>query len=244
MSKKTYIRESFQLKETVVTISSEKEYIPAAKRAIVACRNDLEQFIRNDPFFAVTLEEYRCQRPDDAPEIVRRMVAAGNTFGIGPMSAVAGTIAGLAVEAMVDCGATYAIVDNGGDIAIVNDETVIVGVYSGRTDISIGLEIEPGESIRGICTSSGKIGHSISFGCADSATILADDPSLADAAATAVGNAVSDTGSIKDALSMVEGVGSITGGLIILEDHIGLYGSVPVVDAPQRREYITGAGAP
>jgi ApbE superfamily uncharacterized protein (UPF0280 family) len=243
MSKKTYIRESFQLKETVVTISSEKEYIPAAKRAIVACRRDLERFIRDDPFFAVTLEEYRC-RSDDAPEIVRRMVAAGNAFGIGPMSAVAGTIAGLAVEVMVDCGATYAIVDNGGDIAMVNDETVIVGVYSGRTDISVGLEIEPGESIRGICTSSGRIGHSISFGCADSATILADDPSLADAAATAVGNAVSDTGSIKDALSMIAGVGSITGGLIILEDHIGLCGSVPVVDAPQRLEYITGAGAP
>ena len=233
-----YARERFQLKETIVTISSEKEYIPVAKLAIRSCRRDLENFIRRDPFFMSTLEEYQC--PDGAPPIVQRMADSGNTFGIGPMSAVAGTIAEMAVEAMVDAGATYAIVDNGGDIALINDETVIVGIYAGREDINIGLEIKPRESILGICTSSGRIGHSISFGNADAATILSSDVSLADAAATAVGNAVSDLASVKKAFSIVEGIESITGGLIILDDHIGLYGSVPVVEAPQRIEYITG----
>ena len=243
-----HARERFQLKETVVTITSEKKYLPAAKDAIRSCRSDLEEFIRKDPFFAVTLDKYQpCQpaHPDasDIPEIAWRMTAAANRLGIGPMSAVAGTIASMAVEAMIRAGATYAIVDNGGDIALINDETVIVGIYAGEsgTNVSIGLEIEPRDSILGICTSSGTIGHSISFGNADAVTVLSDDVSLADAAATAVGNAVDGAASIKDAFSIVGGVESITGGLIIAGGQIGIYGSVPIVEAPQRLEYITGA---
>ncbi len=65
--------------------------------------------------------------------------------------------------------------------------------------------------------------------------------SLADAAATAVGNAAIDIASIKDAFSILKGVKPITGGMIILDGNIGLYGRVPVVEAPQRVEYITGA---
>jgi hypothetical protein len=52
---------------------------------------------------------------------------------------------------------------------------------------------------------------------------------------------VSNVASIKDAFSILEGVESITGCLIMLDGNIGLYGSVPVVEAPQRVEYITGA---
>jgi len=243
-----HARERFQLKETVVTITSEKKYLPVAKDAIRACRSDLEEFIRKDPFFAVTLDKYQpCQpaHPDasDIPEIAWRMTTAANRLGIGPMSAVAGTIASMAVEAMIRAGATYAIVDNGGDIALINDETVIVGIYAGEsgTNVSIGLEIEPRDSILGICTSSGRIGHSISFGDADAVTVLSDDVSLADAAATAIGNAVDGAASIKNAFSIVGGVESITGGLIIAGGQIGIYGSVPIVEAPQRLEYITGA---
>ena len=50
-----YARERFQLKETIVTISAEGRHIPVAKRAIRSCRRDLENFIRRDPFFRVTL---------------------------------------------------------------------------------------------------------------------------------------------------------------------------------------------
>ena len=57
----------------------------------------------------------------------RRMVKAGNTMSIGPMSAVAGTISALAVEAMVEAGATYAIVDNGGDIHTIKTDPLWSG---------------------------------------------------------------------------------------------------------------------
>ena len=72
---------------------------------------------------------------DDAPEIVRQMIETSAVFGIGPMAAVAGAIAKFAVQAMMDEGATYAVVDNGGDICILNDQPILVGIYAGSSPI-------------------------------------------------------------------------------------------------------------
>ena len=53
------LREHFQLKETIVTIfARESGHIDAAKKAIRVQRADLEGFIRDDPFFQITLEPY------------------------------------------------------------------------------------------------------------------------------------------------------------------------------------------
>ena len=112
------------------------------KRQSASTGQLLRLYILSDPYFQLTLEPYEC--PKIAPEVVRRMIKAGNTMGIGPMSAVAGTISALAVEAMVEAGAKYAIVDNGGDIALINDRPVVVGIYAGQSPIkNLGLIFEP-----------------------------------------------------------------------------------------------------
>ena len=48
-----------------------------------------------------------------------------------------------------------------------------------------------------ICTSSATVGHSLSFGKADAVTNTSKDASIADAAATAVGNIVKSAGDIE-----------------------------------------------
>ncbi len=89
------------------------------------------------------------------------------------MSAVAGVIAKFAVEAMMEAGATYAVVDNGGDISILNDQPVLVGIYAGASPIrDLAFEVPSRAKPLGICTSSGTVGPSISFGCADAATVI------------------------------------------------------------------------
>ncbi|WP_048162359.1 UPF0280 family protein [Methanosarcina sp. 1.H.A.2.2] len=237
------IKEHFQLKETIVTIAADDQaHIEAAKTAIEVHRAALETYILSDPYFQITLEPYAC--PKNAPEVVRRMVKAGNTMGIGPMSAVAGTISALAVEAMVKAGAKYAIVDNGGDIALINDRPVVVGIYAGQSPIkNLGLIFEPRDSITGICTSAGTVGPSISFGMADAAAIFSDDVSLADAAATALGNEVGiGKESIEAAFKAVKDVPGIKGALVIQGEYIGMWGKVPkITRADVRHEYITKA---
>ena len=224
------MKEHFQLKETIVTIVADQEFhLKKAKESIHYHRVALERFIAYDPFFRSTLEPYDCQ--ENVPEVVKRMIVAGNTMGIGPMSAVAGTIASLAVEAMVDAGATFAIVDNGGDIALINDRPVAIGVYAGPSPVKdLAFRVPCHDHITGICTSSGTVGPSISFGMADAAIIFSDDVALADAAATALGNATSiGKEAVEKAFDSVKPVSGIKGAMVIQGEYIGMWGDIPEI---------------
>ena len=118
----------------------------------------LEDFINNDPFFMITLEPYDLQTKG-SPDIVKRMIKSSAMVGVGPMACVAGAIADFAVQAMIDAGATYAIVDNGGDICILNDVPVSVGIYAGSSPLrDLAFQIPSRNQPLGICTSSGNCG--------------------------------------------------------------------------------------
>lgn len=226
------MKEGFRLKETFVWITAdEKKYIEIAKEAIKQRRKELERFVRWHPYFLVTLESYRIEERDKIPAIVIRMIESAGKFGIGPMSAVAGTLAEFAVEAMRDAGATHAMVDNGGDVALISNREVLVGIYAGESPFSnrIALKINPSSSLLGICTSSGTVGHSISFGTADAATVISNSASLSDAAATALCNSVTDARSIPKAFHSIKHAEGIAGALIIYKDKLATWGKIPEI---------------
>lgn len=229
----------YTIKETIVTVIAEEEYHRVCLDSIKRSRSDLELHILRDPFFKVTLEPYRCD--EDAPEVVRRMVASTAKAGVGPMAAVAGTIAWLAVEDMVRAGAKYAIVDNGGDIAMINDEPAIIGIYAGESPIKgFGMEIPSRDSALGICTSAGTVGPSLSFGNADAAMIISENVSIADACATALGNRIVDETSLEHAFDFLRGIPEVSGALGIIGDKMATYGKLPkIVKANVDYEKIT-----
>ena len=239
------MRESFRLKETFVWITAdEKRYVEAAKDEIKERRKDLERFVRWHPYFLVTLESYPVDEAesgnDSISAIVRRMIESSEKFGLGPMSAVAGTLAEFAVEAMRDAGATYAMVDNGGDVALISDRELLVGIYAGESPFSnkIALKLKPSASMVGICTSSGTVGHSISFGHADAATVISNSASLSDAAATALCNSVTDAQSISKAFHSINHVEDVEGALVIYNDKLATWGRIPEI-ARLNREPLT-----
>jgi ApbE superfamily uncharacterized protein (UPF0280 family) len=228
------LREHFQLKETIVTIfAREGRHIDAARESIREQRAYLENFIRKDPFFQITLEPYDLIQ-DEAPRIVKQMIEKSAVFGIGPMAAVAGAIAGFAVQAMITEGATYAVVDNGGDICILNDQPIVVGIYAGSSPIrDLAFQLAARGKPLGICTSSGSVGPSISFGCADAAVVISEDVALADAAATALGNAVTAEGLLQECFQAIDRSG-IDGALVIRGEKIALWKELP----PLRRAHV------
>lgn len=178
------------------------------------------------------------------PDVVKRMVSASEKVGVGPMAAVAGTIAWIAVEKMKMAGSRYAIVDNGGDIAIINDKVCYVGIYAGSSPISCkyAFEIEPRDDIIGICTSSGRVGPSISLGDADAVTVFSKDVSLADAAATAFGNFIHNdfNNEIKKIESIMNENDDIIGSLVVQNEKVALLGDLPlIVSANVDKELIT-----
>ena len=58
----SYVREHYQLNETIVTIISENEkFNEIAKNKIKKIRRELENFIRKDIFFKITFDPYKFQ---------------------------------------------------------------------------------------------------------------------------------------------------------------------------------------
>jgi uncharacterized protein len=184
------IREPFRFRETFATIlADEPEHVAAAKEGMLNARQILEAYIARDSFFQITYDPYQ---PDSDEDIIRRMAEAARKAGVGPMAAVAGAIAWAGIEAMEDSGAVFGVIDNGGDIALISDRAVRIGIHAADALLSnrIAFVIPPQEKILGICTSSASVGPSVSFGVADAVTVLSADIALADAWATSICNQI------------------------------------------------------
>ena len=233
------IREPFRFRETIATIlADEPEHVAAAKHGMLTARQALEAYIARDPFFLSTFDPYT---PDSDELIIVRMAGATRKAGVGPMAAVAGAIAWAGVEAMMDAGAVFGVIDNGGDIALVSDRSIRVGVHAGEAVISnrIAFVVPPQEKILGICTSSATVGPSISFGIADAVTIFSHDVALADAWATSVCNQIRpDDQTILDALNPDEVIGVFA----IMGDSMVKWGYLPPLVSAVVDEQLISAG--
>jgi ApbE superfamily uncharacterized protein (UPF0280 family) len=231
-----------EIEETSATIAAEREFLPAAVEAIRSTRSQIERQIRHDRFFLTTLEPYE---PDpSSARVIRRMCAASSTAGVGPMATVAGVVAQEALEAMVSKGCRHGWVDNGGDIALIIQEPATVEIFSdpGSKD-AYALELEPTDEIIGVCTSSGTLGHSISFGNADVALAVADDAVLADALATAIGNGVEDKESLDTCFDRFKRIDGFRAGLAMIDGKVSMHGRIPrIVEVEHNPERLTTHG--
>jgi len=234
------IREPFRYRETFAAILADTPaHADAAKRGMIAARQVLECYIARDPFFASTFFPYE---PETDETLICHMANAAAHAGVGPMATVAGAIAAAGINAMMDAGATFGVIDNGGDIALVSDRDVRVGVHAGSAPVSdrIAFIVPPQEQHPyGICTSSATVGPSISFGMADAVTIFARDPLDADAWATAVCNRIRpDDHRVLETIdpSRVDGVYAIMGESVVS------WGKVPPVVPARVDEQLIAAG--
>ncbi len=218
------IRHHFELRETITTIlADEQSHIDAAVEGIVRARQAVERCIAWDPFFGATFEPYT---PESDETVVLRMVSAAKKAGVGPMAAVAGAIAWSGAEAMQDFGASYGVIDNGGDIALFSDHELLIGVHAGSSPISdrVAFAVPPTSGVLGICTSSATVGPSISFGIADAVTVFSPDVALADAWATAICNEIRpDDTSVLNRINPEE----VTGVFSVIGEWTGSYGTLP-----------------
>lgn len=92
----------------------------------------------------------------------------------------------------------------------------------------IAIEIDPDDTPLGICTSSGTVGHSTSFGCSDAVVVVSKSTALADAVATGIGNMVSDEINIHKIKDYVEDIKGIKGVLVIKGDRLGVFGDIKI----------------
>jgi ApbE superfamily uncharacterized protein (UPF0280 family) len=224
MSRKRTYR-TFTYREAVFCICCEK--FDAVTAEIVRQRRILEDYISRHPEFQKSLEPLELLA--GAPEVAQRMARAAKLAGVGPMAAVAGAMAQFAGLAALDAGAREVIVDNGGDIYICAVEPVIIGLKTGTAEVGdrLAFSLKPDDTPISICSSSGKMGHSMSLGECDLATVVAKDAALADAAATAVANLVKTVDDIDPALENISSIDDVDGVVIVKGARVGLAGKLP-----------------
>ncbi|MBN1557018.1 MAG: UPF0280 family protein [Lentisphaerae bacterium] len=199
----------------------------AVTAEIVRQRGVLEAYIRGHPAFAEALAPLAV--PEEAPEVARRMGQAAACAGVGPMAAVAGIMAELAARAGLAAGAREAVVENGGDIFLSVRAPVVIGLTTGTEALGdrLAFRVAPESTPLAVCSSSGRMGRSMSLGACDLATVTARDAALADAAATRAANLVHTSADLDAALEIVSAIPGIEGVLLVKDARIGVIGRLP-----------------
>jgi uncharacterized protein len=217
------------VEETDCCISATANLAAKARPAILKYRAMLKKYIAAHPVFLTTLEPFAVE--EDAPLIVQAMAAASARANVGPMAAVAGAIAQFTGADLAKYSPEI-IIENGGDIYLNSRRERIVGVFAGQSPLSgkIGLQIAARDTPLGISTSSGTVGHSLSFGKADSVLVLAEDAVLSDAAATAIGNLILTADDFPKGIEYARKISGVSGVLIIKDADLAAWGAIHLVE--------------
>ena len=226
ISKRGLVSFEVKIKETDLYISADSDCRDTAMESVHRHREFIEEYIRQNPPFINSIRPL--ETDEFAPAIIREMTEASRRCGVGPMASVAGAIARNVGLDLMKCSDNV-IIENGGDIFLkLMSKDAIVGIFAGDSPLSYKVSIRlkcEGVPV-GVCTSSGTVGHSLSFGRADAVCVTSESVTLADAAATAICNRVKREGDIKGALDFGLRIKGVMGALIIIGDKLGISGDI------------------
>jgi uncharacterized protein len=213
------------VRETDLYVGTDENIYGITLASVIKYRNYIENYIIQNPAFLTSLVPIA----DDsfAPPIIKDMIYYSKIAGVGPMASVAGAISQYVGFELLQYS-NNVIIENGGDDFVNTIKTANVSIYAGTSTLSekVVLKIHPEEMPAGACTSSGTVGHSLSFGHADAVCVLSKSAILADAAATAIGNRVNYKKDIKGAMEWGMKIQGIRGVVIILGETMGLLGDI------------------
>jgi len=225
---KDLISFSLLIKETDLLIFADTLLREEAEKAVLHYRYQIEEYIRRFPDFLYSLTPLPYD--ENSPSIVKEMMQAAILAQVGPMASVAGAIAEKVGKDLLK-HTSQIVIENGGDIFLKVSKDLTIGIYAGNSPLSnkLGLKIVSDTTPLGVCTSSGTVGHSLSFGKSDAVTVIAQSTPLADAVATAIGNLVKVKKDIKRGLEHAQTIKGIYGTLIIVDDQFGAWGNIEIL---------------
>ena len=217
------------IEETDLHIQADRNRSVEAKRAVSDIRETLSSHIASVPEFATSLTPLATTKA--AAPVIRKMLEAGKTAGVGPMAAVAGAVAEYCGRTLLETGSPEVIVENGGDIFLSTENPITLGIYAGDSVFSgkLGIRVAAAPHGIGVCTSSGTLGHSVSFGRADAVCVMAKDTALADAWATSLANRIRSEDDVDRLMEEAEPLQGILGLLAIKGERLGAFGAIEIV---------------
>jgi ApbE superfamily uncharacterized protein (UPF0280 family) len=216
--------------ESDLWIHTDKPLEEEAYNALQEVRKSLTDYIRQNPDFKDSLTPL--PRDPHGPKAIRMMLVAAEVAGVGPMAGVAGMVAQFVGKALLAVGASYVLVENGGDCFLYRPhKSTTIGLFAGQSPLSlkVGIKIPPTPEPMGIATSSGTIGPSLSLGRADAVCAISNDATLADATVTAIANRIQTPEDLESVLNWGATLRGITGIAAIVRSTLAAWGVVEIV---------------
>jgi ApbE superfamily uncharacterized protein (UPF0280 family) len=228
--------QSFEVKylETDLWIGIDTASFKEEMKAVAAAKTEelrkkLDKYIETEPFYKKSLKPF--SPSESAPDEAKEMAVVTEIVGVGPMAAVAGLFAREVGEAILqNFSVEEMVVENGGDIFALIKNELVLSVFAGESPLSerIGLVLPAETGKIGICTSSGNVGPSMSFGKADAVVVICKDAVLADAFATGFGNKVKSPNDVEKVINQSKKFPEILSMLIVCEDKVGIRGDFEI----------------
>jgi uncharacterized protein len=209
--------------ESDLYICTRGNFEEKASSSLASHRQELESYLEQHLSFGTSFRPVPVA--GDAPDIVLEMGLAAEIFDVGPMASVAGAIAQHVGTDLLK-HSPEVIVENGGDIFLAGGRKRVVRIYAGKSSPLVHISIDDSAEGVGLCTSSATVGPSISLGEADAVSVLAETATLADAAASAIGNIVRRADDIEGALEKASGYSEILGVVIVAGGSLGAWGAL------------------
>jgi ApbE superfamily uncharacterized protein (UPF0280 family) len=216
---------SLVIGESDLYICTEGDTAALAKESLGRHRAELEDYLSKHVSFGTSFKPVPVA--SEAPGIVAEMAAAAEACDVGPMASVAGAIAQhVGVDLLT--ASRRVIVENGGDLFLAGGGPTRVRIFAGAGSAPVDIIVEDTPEGVGLCTSSATVGPSVSLGAADAVSVLAATATLADAAATAIGNMVLSVEDIGAGLEKAASVDGVYGTVVMLEGSMGAWGKVEI----------------
>lgn len=222
-----YEKFEVNVEETNLLVIAKRNLEKQIQEEVIRQREILKNFIKENPEFLFSFSPIIVESKH---EIIKLMSKSSVYTKTGPMASVAGAIAEIIGRKFLNLSEEL-IIENGGDIFLKANRDIIVGIYAGNSPYSmkIGIKLKKRETPYGVATSSGTVGHSISFGDADAVTIVSFSSAFSDGSATYFGNLIKGKIDKELILKELRNFPFIEGVVIIRKKEIFLWGNIEIV---------------
>lgn len=210
-----------QVQDLTLHISAPDDFAEESRAAALSFWEQLQSYALRNPRFRESKRPLPA--PTDAPAIVREMVVASSSAGVGPMFSFRGAVtdqvgrflAGSLHEVTVSCD---------GDYFIVTRKRMKLAVRR-RGGEPIAVAVDPAKQGVGVSTT---LGRGRGGGGPDGLAVLADSCMLADAAAAGLQALLPKEDGFRQALRYLRGVPGVHGGVVVVGERIGVAGAVEI----------------
>jgi hypothetical protein len=223
------IRTQVVIEQTDLMVLARKDLSSEVGELVHRLRAEIRTFATLHPEFLTSLTPIPV--PGKSTPLISDMLEAARIVGVGPMAAVAGSIAQHVADALAFQHPDI-LVENGGDVYMRSTRDRIVGILPAEDGtMVVGTPIAASDFPCALCGSSATIGHSLSFGHADLVVARSPSGAIADAAATHLANLLREKGDLPRVLARAEELAEhgLQGVLAQCDGRIGAWGKMELV---------------